>query len=91
MALCAPRPILCSNAVEDQWANPDGQFDNLVAASPVYRLLGGEGLVPADKPPVGKLLAKKLGYFIREGKHTVTSEDWSIFCDYADAQLGRPK
>lgn len=91
VALCAPRPVLCSNAVEDQWANPDGQFDVLLAASPVYRLLGDKGLVPDDKPPVGKLLAKKLGYFIREGKHTVTSEDWTIFCDYADAQLGIPK
>lgn len=91
MALCAPRPILCSNAVEDQWANPDGQFDNLTAAAPVYKLFGVAATTPADKPPVGKLLTKKLGYFIREGKHTVTSEDWTIFCDYADAQLGKPK
>src|SRR5205085_5634423 len=39
VALVAPRPVLFSNAVEDQWANPDGQFDVLKAADPVYRLL----------------------------------------------------
>ena len=26
IALCAPRPVLLPNAVEDQWANPSGQF-----------------------------------------------------------------
>ena len=39
VALCAPRPVLFPNAVEDQWANPDGQFEMLKAADPVYRLL----------------------------------------------------
>src|SRR5262245_11130450 len=43
-ALCAPRPVLFTNAVEDQWANPDGQFDVLKAADPVYRFLNEGGL-----------------------------------------------
>lgn len=91
IALCAPRPVLLPNAVEDQWANPDGQFEMLVAASPVYQLFGDSGTVPADKPTVGKLLAKKLGYFIREGKHSTTPFEWQMFCDFADAQWGKPK
>ena len=41
VALVAPRPVLFSNAVEDTWANPDGQFEVLQAADPVYRLLEG--------------------------------------------------
>ena len=44
IALCAPRPVLLSNAVEDTGANPAGQFEMLRAADPVYRLLGTDGL-----------------------------------------------
>jgi hypothetical protein len=91
VALCVPRPVLLSNAVDDSWANPDGQFEMLVGASPVYALFGQPATTPADKPAVGKLLAKRLGYFIREGKHSTTPADWQIFCDYADAQLGKPE
>ncbi|MFN6051094.1 MAG: acetylxylan esterase, partial [Planctomycetia bacterium] len=32
VAICAPRPVLFTNAVEDTWANPDGQFEVLKAA-----------------------------------------------------------
>src|SRR5207253_6643365 len=39
VALVAPRPVLFCNATEDTWANPQGQFDVLRAADPVYRLL----------------------------------------------------
>ena len=33
--------MLFTNAQQDQWANPTGQFEMLKAASPVYELLGG--------------------------------------------------
>lgn len=87
VALCAPRPVLYTNAVEDQWANPDGQFDMLKAADPVYRLFGAGGLDAKERPELGKLVDSKLGYFIRAGKHTMSREDWKVFLDYADKQL----
>ena len=90
VALCAPRPVLLANAVEDQWANPDGQFEMLVAASPVYKLFGDSGTIASDKPPVGKLLTHKLGYHIRAGKHSTTPDDWRMYCDFADSQFGKP-
>lgn len=90
LALCAPRPVLYSNALEDQWANPDGQFEMLKGADPVYRLLGSTGLEVSEKPEPGKLLQGKLGYFIRAGKHSMDREDWGVFLDYADKQLGKP-
>jgi hypothetical protein len=90
VALCAPRPVLFPNATEDLWANPDGQFEVLKAADPVYKLLGAGGLDAKSIPPVGQLSAGKLGYFIRAGKHAMTREDWQAFWDYADKQLGRP-
>ncbi|MGL4554122.1 MAG: ThuA domain-containing protein, partial [Gemmataceae bacterium] len=90
-ALMAPRPVLFSNAAEDTWANPDGQFDVLVAADPVYRKLGVEGLARKTRPPEGKLSAGRLGYFIRAGKHSMTRADWAAYLDFADAHLGAAK
>ncbi len=91
LALCAPRPVLYSNAVEDQWANPDGQFEMLKAAAPVYALLGTSGLDAKERPASRVLLDSKLGYFIRPGKHSMDREDWGIFLDYADKHFGKPK
>lgn len=84
VALCAPRPVLFTNALDDQWANPSGQFEVLKAATPVYEFLGVDGLADDVEPPLGKLSAGRLGYFIREGKHSMTREDWAVFLDYAD-------
>ena len=87
VALCAPRPVLFANAVEDSWANPEGQFQVLRAADPVYRFLGVEGLATEKMPEVNKLVDSRLGYFIRPGKHSMTREDWKIFLDFADKNL----
>lgn len=87
IAICAPRPVLVSNATEDLWANPAGQFDMLKAADPVYRLVCGEGLDAAAPPEPGKLVASRLGYFIRPGKHSMDTVDWAAFLDYADRWL----
>jgi len=90
VALCAPRPVLFSNAKEDQWANPDGQFEVLKAAEPVYKLLGAGGLEAKSRPEPGQLSTGTLGYFYRDGKHLMTRDDWKAFLDYADKQLGKP-
>ena len=87
VALMAPRPVLFSNAVEDQWANPNGQFEVLQAAEPVYELLKTGGLDADKVPEQGKLVNSRLGYFIRAGKHSMTREDWMVFLEFADKQL----
>ena len=89
VALCAPRPVLFSNGQEDQWSNPSGQFEVLKAADPVYGFLGVEGLATNKMPPLGHLMASRLGYYIREGKHAMTADDWRVFMDFADGQWGR--
>ena len=90
VALVAPRPVLFSNAVEDTWANPEGQFQVLQATDQVYRFLGVEGLGARQMPEPGKLLDSRLGYYIRPGKHSMTREDWKVFFDFADKHLGKP-
>ena len=89
-ALVAPRPVLFSNAVEDEWANPSGQFQVLKAASPVYQLLGVEGLAADRMPEPNKLIDSRLGFYIRPGKHSMTKDDWKVFIDFADKQMGKP-
>jgi len=90
VALCAPRPVLFSCAEGDQWSNPAGQFEMLRAATPVYQLLGVEGLTVSAVPPLGRLeAAGRLGYYIREGKHSMTAGDWQVFLNFADKQWGR--
>jgi dienelactone hydrolase len=85
-ALCAPRAVLFSAAQEDQWANPAGQFEALRAAEDVYQLLGVPGLGVAQMPPLRQLVGHRLGYYIREGKHSMTADDWRVFMDFADRQ-----
>jgi len=89
VALCAPRPVLFSNAQDDQWANPSGQFAVLQAADPVYRFLGVEGISAKEMPPQGQLVDSRLGYFIRAGKHSMIAEDWAVFLNFADRHSGK--
>jgi hypothetical protein len=89
VALCAPRPVLFTAAEGDPNANPSGQFDVLRAATAAYELLGVEGLskdatMPAADDP---LIASRLGYWIRAGKHDMTAADWKVYMDFADKWL----
>jgi hypothetical protein len=37
-------------------------------------------------PPLRQLVGHRLGYYIREGKHSMTPDDWKVFMDFADRQ-----
>ncbi len=91
VALVAPRPVLFTNGIEDQWADPSGQFEVLRGADPVYRLLGAGsgtgGLEAKEMPPLGHLARGTLGYFIRAGGHVSDSDYWKVFLDFADDPL----
>ena len=87
MAICAPRPVLFTNAEDDQWANPPGQFDVLQAAAPAYKLYGDEKPVAEKLPDVGTLSDARLGYFVRPGTHSMTPADWAVYLRFADKWL----
>ena len=90
VALVAPRPVLFSNATEDTWANPEGQFQVLKAAEPVHRLLGTSEALGSDRMlETGTLLDTRLGYAIRPGKHSMGREDWGFFLEFARKHVGR--
>jgi hypothetical protein len=87
IALLAPRPVLINSATEDRWADPRGEFLAGVAAAPVYRLLGTDGIARQDWPPAGELVSSRISYFLRPGKHDVTLEDWKAYVAFADRQV----
>ncbi len=84
IALNAPRPVFVTGGTEDQWADPHGEFLALVAAGPVYRLLGkkdvGATVLPALDAP---LISGSLGFLYHTGKHVITEGDWQAFFAFA--------
>lgn len=87
IALVAPRPLLLSNATEDEWADPRGQFNMLILATPVYHLHKVEGLETTTFPEENQLIDSRLGYFIRPGGHDMTAVEWEAWLDFCDKHL----
>ncbi|MDQ3082463.1 MAG: hypothetical protein M3R07_09655, partial [Gemmatimonadota bacterium] len=65
----APRALLDTQGLEDQWASPPDARRTHDAAMPVFALLSAP-----DKQAI----------HYRPGKHEHNTEDWSALLDFAD-------
>jgi len=83
LALIAPRPLYVASALEDQWADPRGEFLAAVAASPVYQLFGKQGIGTDRMPEVHQPVGAAVRYHVRAGKHDVTDYDWDQYLAFA--------
>ena len=87
IALIAPRPVYIGSAEEDQWADPKGMFLAAVAAGPVYRLLGKQGLETTEMPALNQPILHDIAFHIRGGKHEITAFDWDHYLEFLAIHL----
>ena len=85
MALIAPRAVYVASADEDLWADPAGEYTSLVAAAPVFKLLGAQAITKKSMPTLNQpRVVGKTGYHIRTGGHGLGEVDWNWFLDFTD-------
>ena len=71
-ALIAPRALLETQALDDEWANPKGAQATYQAAKVVFDYLGA---------------GDKIGIAYRPGKHAQLLWDWQTLLHFADFQF----
>ncbi|WP_276165492.1 acetylxylan esterase [Zobellia alginiliquefaciens] len=84
LALIAPRPLYIASAVEDEWADPKGEFLSTQYASKVYGLYGKKGIDLTDFPETDRPIQQTMAYHMRSGKHDVTAYDWDQYMSWAE-------
>jgi hypothetical protein len=89
VALIAPRPVLLQTGNTDYWSDPKGEFLAAVAAAPVYKLLGKQGLATTEMPAAGQPILHDIGYLMHDGGHGVIPSDWDTYLQFMKMHLQR--
>jgi hypothetical protein len=87
VALMAPRPVLLQTGDTDLWSDPKGEFLAAVAAGPVFRLLGKQGLDIDQMPPAGTGVFHTIGYIEHVGGHGTIASDWDHYLKFLQMHL----
>lgn len=87
LSLIAPRPVLLQTGDEDLWSDPKGEFLAAIDASPVYRLLGKQGLGTDQWPSPGEPIFSTISYYMHDGGHGTVPSDWDIFLKFLQKYL----
>lgn len=88
IASLAPRAVYVASAAEDLWADPRGEYLSVVAAAPVFELLGKASISDPTMPPRDRQrIVGPTGYHIRSGQHNLTRLDWELFLKFAEGQF----
>lgn len=87
VALIAPRPVLLQTGSTDSWSDPKGEFLAAVAAEPVYKLLGKDGMDTDVWPAAKHPILHDIGYYMHEGGHGMVPTDWAIYIEFLKKHL----
>jgi hypothetical protein len=87
IALIAPRPLLLQTGSTDLWSDPKGEFLAAVAAGPVYKLLGKDGLDTDAWPAAKTPILHDLSYYMHDGGHGMVPSDWDVYLDFLKTRL----
>jgi len=87
VALIAPRPVFLQTGDKDFWSDPKGEFLAAVAAGPVYKLFGKEGLGTDTLPPAGHPILHTIGFSMHDGGHGTMPGDWPVIEEFMQMHL----
>jgi len=87
IALIAPRPVFLETGDGDGWSDPKGEFLAAVAAEPVYKLLGKDGLGTHEMPAAGETILHTVSYRMHAGGHGTLPGDWPYFLQFMTKHL----
>jgi hypothetical protein len=87
IALIAPRAVLLQTGDTDRWSDPKGEFLAAVAAGPVYRLLGKQGLDTETMPQANQPILHTIGYTMHSGGHGSMPTDWEQYFSFMRMHL----
>jgi hypothetical protein len=83
LSLIAPRPLYVGSAQDDSLADPEGEFESVLAADTVYRFLGAGGLTAKTLPGIHEpVRGGNLAYHLRAENHDVTAYDWQQYIQF---------
>ena len=79
VSLIAPRPVLLQTGDTDRWSDPKGEFLAALAAGPVYKLLGKQGLDTDTMPQANQPILHTIGCTMHAGGHGSQPGDWEQY------------
>ena len=89
IACQAPGCVFVTGATNDAGMDPLSEYLSMLDTSRVYEMLGEKGLVSDEKMPNHgePLIDGKMGFYIRQGRHFMSREDWKVFMDFFERKM----
>ncbi len=83
LAMIAPRPLYISDAIEDEWADPQKSFEAAQMVEKIYTLYGLKGLSADKYPDVHcPCMDGDVAYHVRTGGHGCIPYDWEQYLKF---------
>lgn len=89
LASLAPRYACTGSSSFDEWADPESQYLNCVAASDYFESKGVPGFICPDRLPnvPEAFLDGHIGFHIKKGEHFFSRHDWHRYMEFVKKHL----